>query len=82
MPLVNRAQSKAISGNDTTEMNIEEKFKAFSTASDFFFSALRDNFEGDDDGENMYALMKIFATPREEPEDFYKYRLIGKNLKC
>ena len=75
VPLTGFAQAKTSNESDTTENNIEEKFKTFSEASSFFFTTLDENFEGDSKGENMYKLMQIFASPKEEPEDFFRLQV-------
>ena len=81
LPLIGNAQFKAMSGNDTIQNTIVQKLKTFSEASDFFFSTLSANFEGDDKGENMYTFLKIFSKALEEPEDFFKLQVDAKKFK-
>lgn len=80
-PIIGHAQFKAMSGNDTIPNTVEQKLKTFSEASDFLFSTLSENFEGDDKGENMYTFLKIFSKRLEEPEDFFRLQVDAKKFK-
>lgn len=81
LPLIGHAQFKTMSGNDTIQKTVEQKLKTFSEASDFFFSTLSENFEGDNKGDNMYTFLKIFSKTLEEPEDFFKLQVDAKKFK-
>ncbi len=81
LPLIGHAQSKAMSGNDTIQNTVEQKLKTFSEASDFFFSTLSENFEGDDKGEDMYTFLRIFSKSLEDPEDFFNLHVDAKKFK-
>ena len=81
LPLIGLAQLKDINGKDSNKINIQQKLKTFSEASDFFFSTLSENFEGDDKGENMYVFLKIFSKALKEPEDFFRLQVDAKKFQ-
>ena len=80
-PLVSHSQLSSPADQPVNQGNLSDKLATFSAASDFFFATLNENFEGEGDGENLHALMKIFSKPSDEQEDFFKLQINAKKFK-
>lgn len=61
--------------------NLNLKLLNFSKASDFFFSTLSENFQGNR-GDNFYDLIRILSKNIEEPEDFFRLQVDARKFEA
>ncbi|WP_194530870.1 hypothetical protein [Zobellia roscoffensis] len=73
-------QSQINTTSDTPQNISKNQILTFSKASEFFFTTLEENFEGNR-AENIQALMKIITKENEEPEDFFRLQVDTKKFK-